>query len=250
MKTEEQGGIPDGGLALARMQALLQRWQENDDRRTVFLSCYAMMTSNMLAAIERHEFADPGWTRQLLERFAGYYFAALESYERSAEGAPPVWRLAHDAARDPDCSALQQLMLGVSAHINYDLVFTVVDVLEVEWLGLGEDQIAVRHADFCHVNEVIAGTIDAVQDRVLEPLMPILDLVDRLLGPVDELAVSHLISLWRAAVWRSACEMLRAKTHEQALVALRVEDEALRIGMRICLQRVPAWLEQRRWGQD
>jgi hypothetical protein len=207
-----------------------------------------MMTGNMLAAIERHEFADPGWTRQLLERFAGYYFSALDAYERDPEQTPPVWRLAHDAAREPVRSALQQLMLGVSAHINYDLVFALVDMLAADWPGLADEQIAVRQADFCHVNLVIARTIDAVQDQVLEPVMPGLDLVDKLLGPVDELLASRVISRWRDAVWRNAREMLQATTHEQALVALRIEDAALSIGMKICLQHVPVWLEQRRWG--
>lgn len=44
-----------------------------------------------------------------------------------------MWQVAHNAAKDPNISAMQKLLLGVNAHINYDLVLTLVDMLEGEW---------------------------------------------------------------------------------------------------------------------
>ncbi len=33
-----------------------------------------------------------------------------------------------------------------------------------------------HYTDHCHVNDVIGGTIDAVQDQVIEPAMPVMDI--------------------------------------------------------------------------
>ena len=36
----------------ARMQALVQSWEESSDQRSIFLKCYLMMTRNMHLAIQ------------------------------------------------------------------------------------------------------------------------------------------------------------------------------------------------------
>ena len=119
-----------------RMEALAQQWQQRSDQRCFFLRCYALMTGNTLRAIEQGQFHDPRWVSQLLHHFADYYFLALDAYECNATETPAVWRMAHDAALAPDTQVLQDLLLGINAHINYDLVLTLVDMLEPEWAEL------------------------------------------------------------------------------------------------------------------
>lgn len=189
---------------IQRMQALIQQWEAAADRRSVFLSCYMLMTSNMLAAIDAGEFDDAGWVHTLLHRFADYYFDALTRYEQNSLATPAVWRVTFEAARRPQTHVLQNLLLGVNAHINYDLVLTLVDMLEREWAGLSPEQRQRRYADHCHVNQVIGQTVDCVQDTIVERLAPALDIVDKLLGPLDEWMASRLISHWRDQVWQHA----------------------------------------------
>ncbi len=220
---------------VARMQSLILGWKEATNPQAVFLSCYKMMTGNMLDAIERHEFRDPAWVSRLLHCFADYYFVALEAYEHDPQAAPPVWQLAHDTTRDPRTLPLQNLLLGINAHINYDLVLTLVDLLRPEWREHSDEQRAARYSDYCHVNEVIARTIDRVQDEVLEPGMPAMELIDRLLGPLDELLISRLINHWRETVWQNAYCLLEAGADEERLALIQqVEGEALRLGELIC----------------
>jgi hypothetical protein len=226
---DEQDGGQDP--AMQRMQALIQQWESLSDRRVVFLSCYMMMTRNMLTAIQNQEFKDTVWVDTLLHHFADYYFTALDAYERDELQAPVVWRLAHNAARQGQGTPLQELLLGVNAHINYDLVLTLVDLLEPEWESLTDEQRDMRYSDHCHVNEVISSTIDAVQDQVLEPAMPVMDLVDRLLGPLDEKLISRLLSGWRDQVWQNAMHVLQTRgAEERARLVSQVEDEALQLG--------------------
>lgn len=204
-----------------RMQNLVDQWKDAGDGRAVFLHCYLLMTQNMLSAIDDRQFNDSVWTHLLLRHFADYYFAALESYEQRGR-VPRVWQVAYDAARRPDTHVVQNLMLGVNAHINYDLVLTLVDILAPEWEALSEEGRAQRYADHCTVNAVIGRTIDSVQDGVLEPLSPSLEVVDWLLGPFDEWLTSRLIAHWRDKVWQDAVTLLemtvpaaRAQQHQQ-----------------------------------
>jgi hypothetical protein len=235
--------------AMRRMQMLIDRWEAAGDHRVVFLRCYQMMTSNMLAAIDQQKFHDSAWVGRLLHRFANYYFNALDEYEAeeagktsdtpktsvtgetSAATPPLVWQLAHNAARHPGTLALQNLLLGVNAHINYDLVLALVDILEPEWNSLPEDRRILRYEDHCHVNLVIGNTIDAVQEQVIDPVMPIIDVLDKLMGPVDEIMISRLLTHWRESVWRNALRLLETQeADERASLVKHIEKGALELG--------------------
>lgn len=225
--------LPDDPV-VARMQTLIQQWEAVADQRTVFLRCYQLMTRNILTAIEQHEFNDPAWVDRLLQRFANYYFAALEAYDKNPTAAPAVWEFAHNATRAPNVLALQKLLAGVNAHINYDLVLSLVDLLDPEWDSLSVGERASRHDDHCHVNDVIGRTIDAVQDQVIEPVMPAMALLDTVLGPFDEMLVSHLITHWRESVWENATRLLETRDpNERARLVGEIEKTALGIANRI-----------------
>ncbi|MDW8317054.1 MAG: DUF5995 family protein [Anaerolineae bacterium] len=190
------------------MYALLQELEKASDRRAIFLNCYLLMTQNVLESIQEGEFNDPDWVDTLLHRFADYYFEALTAYELNDPATPAVWQLAHRAAGKSETSVLQNLLLGINAHINYDLVLTLVDLLEPEWRQLSADRREQRHSDYCQVNQIIRYTIDAVQDDVVERYSPIMDLVDKMLGSLDEWLISQLITKWRDEVWDKAVGMM------------------------------------------
>jgi hypothetical protein len=214
---------------LDEMQNLIDQWQLKSDQRAIFLACYHLMTGNMLLAVERGEFNDAHWTRQFVYRFAEYYFEALHAYNQQAETTPPVWRVAHDTCRKPDIWALQKLLLGINAHINYDLVLTVEELVRPEWKSLTRQQRASRLADYLHVNDIIAATIDEVQDDVLEPGMPAMRLIDVAFGPADEWVLSRLLHRWRGRVWSQAIGLLSAGDYQTRQHLIRqVERKALR----------------------
>lgn len=183
----------------------------------------------MLKAIEVGEFNDSKWVSALLDRFAEYYFNALTAYELNSPATPAVWQLTHRAAGRSETLVLQNLLLGVNAHINYDLVLTLVEMLEPEWRKLAPLQREERYTDHCHVNHVIGQTIDAVQDEVVEDYSPLLDVVDKLMGRIDEWLISHLITDWRDEVWDEAIHMLEtADADERQRLRQHIEEAALK----------------------
>jgi Family of unknown function (DUF5995) len=189
---------------LARMDAQIAGWEQASDRRAVFLSCYRLMTTNMLDDVARGRFRDGAWVAALIENFAGYYFVALDGYEGGAGPMPAVWRLAHDLAQRPTTPVIQSLLMGINAHVNCDLVLVLDDMLTPVWGELASAERAARYHDYALVNTVIAETIDAVQDEVVEPYARTMDLVDMLCGPLDEWCTARLITNWRTDVWRRA----------------------------------------------
>lgn len=195
---------------LTRMFSQADVWEKNGDQRYIFQRCYGMMSSNMAAAIENGRFTDARWVNELMLRFADYYFDALDLYEKDRALSPPVWRQAHDAAREKHLHILQHLLLGINAHINYDLPLVLYERLCTEWPMLAEEGRRVRHDDHETVNRIIAETIDSVQDTVIEPRAPFMAVVDRLMGRMDEWLLSQLIAGWRADVWRVALDLLAA----------------------------------------
>lgn len=219
---------------LEQMAALVAQWRDAGDDKALFLDCYRMMTGNVLSAIQTQEFKDQDWVGRLLTHFADYYFEALQDYQLDPDSAPQAWQLAHNAAADPHVTALQKLLLGVNTHINYDLVLTLVDLLADEWAQHSPALRQGRYADHCQINQIIGQTIDSVQDQVLEPAMPVMALVDSLLGPVDEFLISGLISQWRELVWVNASSLLEMGDAEQRANRIaEIEQEVLRIGRMI-----------------
>jgi hypothetical protein len=195
-------------VALAKMESLLAGWEASNDRRLIFLSCYKLMTQNIIAAIESNDFEDVAWVNTLMENFAEYYFQALEAFESQPSKPPTAWRIAFQVAQKPQIHALQNLVLGVNAHINYDLVLALSAILSPEWQQLSVEGRKMRYRDHCHVNDVIYHTIDAVQDQIIDRYEPEFRLVDKILGPIDEWMTSLLIADWREEVWEHATKIL------------------------------------------
>lgn len=219
------------------MKDWIADWEQVSDQRATFLNCYLLMTENMLEAIYSEQFYDPPWVKSFLNCFADYYFEALDAYETNRAAAPRVWIRVHDAAGDKSTQVVQNLLLGINTHINYDLVFTLVDMLEPEWDQLSFFERNRRQADHNQVNQIIAKTVDSVQDQVLESLVPEMDLLDKLMGPVDEWMISGLISHWRDEVWQQAVDILDTKDPgAREMRTIEIEQRTLKRASTILLQ--------------
>ena len=78
------------------------------------------------------------------------------AFAGSGGPAPRCWTATWDVAARGDLLVVQHLLLGINAHVNYDLPRAVVEVA-----GRGGDLAAVR-PDFDAVNDVLADTYTAV----------------------------------------------------------------------------------------
>lgn len=192
--------VVDVDERLARTESYLR---ERGDRRAVFLTVYSRMTATVRDAIDDGAFIDSEWAASYLIAFAERYRRALVAFERRAfESLPRPWLTAFAAAARGETLLAQDALLGINAHITYDLTYTLGDV------GIDPDRDAKR-ADHDRINAVLARLVQTAQNALVEAYAAIgIASIDRLLDPLDNrLALLGLKGV-REFAWRNA--VLRA----------------------------------------
>lgn len=220
-----------------RMAEQISVWDRSGDRRAIFLNCYARMTGNMFAAVQAGRFHDPLWVTDLIHNFAAYYFQAIAAYESADPRLPASWRAAFDRAGRAETPVVVSLLLGVNAHINYDLVQVLADMLGPVWRDLAPQTRHERYADYTIVNAVIAETIDRVQDEVVEPYARLMQALDVVCGPLDEWCTARLLKGWRADVWSQALAIIEAPDLPTGLALRRRADDLALARVSLLLDR-------------
>ena len=109
-----------------RMQAMLGPLQAAGDPRQYFHATYLRTTVATREQLRRGGFEDAGWVERWDVAFAGFYLDALQA---AMAGRPPSrpWQIAFGAP--PELPALRHVLLGMNAHINFDLPQAIVAVI-------------------------------------------------------------------------------------------------------------------------
>lgn len=81
--------------------------------------------------------------------FANRYLEAVQQWKAKKQPSGP-WASAFTATKKPTVILLQQLLLGMNAHINYYLGIAAVDA------AAGKD-IQSLHKDFISINTIIGS---------------------------------------------------------------------------------------------
>src|SRR5438874_2099388 len=136
-----------------RMVADLDRLPGGDARRH-FHSTYLRTTRAVAEEIDRGGFVDGPWLERWDVAFAELYLDAFDA-ELTGAPVPAPWRIAFDTARTrPDLPPLRHILLGMNAHINYDLPQALIAVITPAEF----DDPAVRASrarDHTHVDTVL-----------------------------------------------------------------------------------------------
>src|SRR5690242_18448828 len=107
---------------------MTRRWralQRRRDWRAVFAKSYLRTTENIQATTQQTgSFENPAWLVQLDCNFAGRYFTAIDCWD-AGTGCPPAWAVAFEGDRVKRTLVLQDLLLGMNAHINFDLPYAL-----------------------------------------------------------------------------------------------------------------------------
>jgi hypothetical protein len=199
-------GIDD---VIERMTALAGELRRDGDGRLAFHATYLRTTQAVAQALRDGAFADPGWVDRWDVAFARLYLDALDAARRD-EPVPEPWAVAFGAAAaQPDLPAVRHVLLGMNAHINYDLPQALLAVIsDAEF---GDPQVrALREADHRRIDEVLAVRVGA-EDAELQRLDPAATWQDRALQPLNRVATRRFLRESRAKVWANALELSKAR---------------------------------------
>jgi hypothetical protein len=191
---------------IARMAALLEPLQAAGDRRQFFHATYQRTTIAVAEELERGGFADAEWVERWDVVFADLYLAALEADMAGRKPALP-WEIAFGAPAS--LPPLRHVLLGMNAHINYDLPQALVAVITDEQFD-DAALIARREADHRAIDDVLASRV-AAEDDELTRLSGPAPLLDRLLRPFNRLGTQRFLREARAKVWANAIALSRAR---------------------------------------
>ena len=191
---------------IARMAVLLTRLEAAGDQRRYFHATYQRTTIAVAAELKRGGFADADWVERWDVVFAELYLDALEAGLAGRTPARP-WAIAFGApaALPP----LRHVLLGMNAHINYDLPQALVAVITPGQFG-DPALLARREADHRAIDAVLAARI-AAEDDELTRLSGPAPALDRLLRPASRRGTQRFLREARRKVWANAIALNTAR---------------------------------------
>jgi len=195
---ERSAGI---GALVQRMEGLLEPLEARGDPARFFLATYLRTTRAVAEELERGGFRDPAWVERWDVAFADLYLDAVEDAE-AGRRPPEPWAVAFGAGERDSLPPLRHVLLGMNAHINYDLAQSLLAVIPSRDFD-DPDQLADRHADHEHIDQVLVARVGA-EDTELEALTGPRSRTDRLLQPFNRLATKRFLRESRAKVWANA----------------------------------------------
>jgi hypothetical protein len=202
---------------IARMAAMLGPLEADGDERRYFHATYQRTTIAVADQIKRGGFADPGWVERWDVAFADLYLDALETALAGQRPARP-WDIAFSAPAD--LPALRHVLLGMNAHINYDLPQALLAVITDEEFG-DAALLARREADHQAIDGVLASRVGAEDDELARLSGPP-PLLDRLLRPFNRLGTQRFLREARVKVWANAIALNRARRQGPDAYAARL----------------------------
>ncbi len=202
------------------LACLEERFIDAGDRRAIFASVYTLTTLRMAQSIDAGDYEDTAWMQQYQTVFANYYRQALYDYEVGSHSqVPESWELAFDAAASGETLIIQDVLLGMNAHINRDLPYAVEDV------GISPNTLT-KYQDHTLVNE----TLGEVAGEVLTTMTAIYganyEQISAALGPADELLLATGFATARQNAWDNAVALTNSEWWNRWLVEWWVESSA------------------------
>jgi len=179
-----------------------------DDARRFFHATYLRTTEAIADEIDRGGFVDNPWVSRWDMAFARFYTDALDA-DRRGDAVPGPWRIAFGAARaQPDQPPLRHVLLGLNAHINYDLPQALLAVITSEDFDNPSTR-RMRERDHEHVDVVLRQRVGA-EDAELAAVSRV-TLLDRLMGPANRMASRRFLAEARRKVWHNATVLDQAR---------------------------------------
>lgn len=150
---------------IQELEQLIAECIDTNDRIGYFAALYHKVTVRVKEGILNHEFDNGARMERLDVIFANRYLAAVQQY-RNNEQPTGSWQAAFDASRKRSTLVLQQLLLGMNAHINLDLGIAAVEAAN------RNDLRSIRN-DFNAINTILGALVFEVMTEInrVSPLL-------------------------------------------------------------------------------
>jgi hypothetical protein len=191
------------------------------DHDAIFSLLYLRTTEKFQETLDTIGYGDAASVVREDALFADYYFRAYDAYHEGHGYVPPAWQIAFAAADQRTVFATGNALLGINAHIQRDLPFTLFD--------LDQQGHPVSYEDHNLVN-IFLAQVD-VAAEIAARFDPTFD------DNSDPAALQQLIVAWRELAFANYLRLRNAPTAEaRATVAAEIEGYAAAVAAGIVQQ--------------
>jgi len=154
---------------LQQLDDIIAESIRTNNRMGYFAALYYKVTASVKTGIAKGQFENGPLMEQLDVTFASRYLDALHAW-KAGQPVTASWKIAFDSTKNSSLLVLQQLFLGMNAHINLDLGIAAVEV--------SNGQLESIHNDFDNINTIISALTYQVLSEIdrVSPLLSLLGL--------------------------------------------------------------------------
>lgn len=179
---------------LNELDKIIETSIKSKDYLAIFAYVYHRTTAQIKAEIIAKSFENNERMEKMDVIFANRYLAAYEQFS-TKNTTSPSWLIAFQA-KFQKLTILQHLLLGMSAHINFDLGIAAAEIAR------GQDIEDLKN-DFMKVNDILADLTNEMQTRVAK-VSRLMFLLDWIGGISDEKIANYSIKKARQFAWNVA----------------------------------------------
>ncbi|MEX2619008.1 MAG: DUF5995 family protein [Egibacteraceae bacterium] len=235
---------PAGGYTLTGFDDRLATMAEQQetlvgagDYRAVFHLTYLTFSRRVRAALAAGRFADADWAADMSCRFVDAY---LEQVRRWGRGDPTqcrAWRVAFGSAQSGRANVVQAMLLGMNAHIHYDLAFVTLGACRAAGdlsdpspprPSISRARVPdARYRDFLLINQVGWESIPHIQETVLRTFARTLAWGTKPVARLTRTLGQRLLMEARDTSWAHTSLLVHAPTEtDRAAVAAMIDAHA------------------------
>lgn len=201
--------------ALTALVAVTEGLCRRGDQRAAFPDIYAIITRRVAESVHlgaRGLFLEPGWISRLAGRFCERYLLTLRWSLSGDAQDTSAWSVAYACCELGDLMPIHHVLLGLSAHINYDLALGIAATI-TEHGGAGDRRRIARFKhDHDAVNHLLRASVPEAFDHLIARHgCPVSRVIYRHAYGVAEWAVMRILTAWRERVWSDALALLEAR---------------------------------------
>jgi hypothetical protein len=202
------------------LDGIIAECKEKADPIGYFPALYRAVTLRVKAGIAAGAFQDGPRMAAFDAAFANRYFAAYDAFR--AGGTPSkCWQVAFTTAQSGRLTILQDVVVSLNAHINFDLGVAAADMFG--------PQLAGFYDDFNHINDILAAMTPPVE-AVVTGFSPLLHVLAAIGGKPAIEAIGFSLLAARNDAWLHAMLLTASPALARPTAQRAIDDKAAFLG--------------------
>ena len=195
------------------LEAIIQQSVKDENPMGYFAALYHHVTVTVKAGITSNYYADCAGMERLDIIFANRYLQAYTQFQQNLP-CTQSWQYTFDTSKKIWPTVMQNLLLGMNAHINLDLGIAAAQTCDSADLSAIKD-------DFYKINTVLASLVADVEKSMTE-IWPTLTQLLKRVGKADSYLIDFSMQQARDGAWKFATELaLLNPAQQEAAIAER-----------------------------